>query len=98
MGNLVHKDDLPEVLIQRHQNTPLRRGPFEQHSITGIGTALARFRNFVPLLAQPVGETPTGTAIDQEPHCTCTASRESCAMTAWAYARQALKSSRVRPG
>ena len=60
MGNTVYKDDLPEVLIHRHQDAPLRGGPFEQRSITRVGTTFARFRNAMPLLAQPVGETPTG--------------------------------------
>ena len=84
MGNIVYKDDLPEVLIDRHQDASLRRGPFEQRSIARIETTLATLHDILPLLAQPVGEAPTGTAIDQEPHCTCTASSESRAMTAWA--------------
>jgi len=77
---------LPKVGIDRDENTFLARGPAQDGTIARVFATFTRFDDIVPLRAQPVGETATGTTIDEKLHllAVCTASRESCAITACA--------------
>lgn len=68
MRRILEKDYLSEIFVHGHKDTQLRRCPFEQHTIPGIGPALARFDYVMPLIAQPVCEAPPRTTIDQEFH------------------------------
>ncbi len=72
----------------------------DDDGIARIGAALAGLDNVVPFGTQPVSQAAAGAAINEEFHllAVCTASRESCAMTACAYARQARMSSGSRSG
>jgi len=66
----------------------------------GLRAMLPRFHDIVARLRQPVGQAIARTPVDQEPHLpvTRTASSESWAMTACAYARHARMSSGTRSG
>ena len=91
---------LAEVLIHRHQHARLLRRPLQNLSIAGITTPLPRFDHIVSLGSQPVSEATPRAPVDEEPHDPAmrTASRESWAITAWAYAKQARMSSGSRSG
>lgn len=60
------EDQLAEVLVHRDQDTAFRMSPGEDGRITGIDSTLLRLEDFVPLLAKPVRQPPSGATIDQE--------------------------------
>jgi hypothetical protein len=80
------EDQIPEILVHADKNPSFGSRPHENRDIAGIRAALAGFQDVMAQAAQPIGEAPTGAPIDEELHepVTCTASRESCAITAWA--------------
>ena len=75
-------DERPEKKMAT-LNCPHCHQPAE-YEVTWIGTALARFDHVVTIGAEPFCQPMAGTPIHQELHgvVTCTASRESWAMTA----------------
>ena len=95
-----HVDQLPEVGIDRHQYSGLGGSTFEECPISRIGAKVTSIKHVMTLFAQPLRQQLTGTAIDQKPHefAIDTASNESCAITACAYAVQARMSSGSNSG
>ena len=79
-------DQLPEVLVHRNEDPLLGICPYQDVSVSRVGSSLAGFEDIVPPLTNPVRQPTTGASVDQEFHLTATwtASRESFAMTAWA--------------
>ncbi len=94
------EDDSSEVRVDGDQYPAVISGPAQDGGIARVGAALAGLDNVVPFGTQPVRETAAGTAIDEKLHLLAVsiASRESCAMTACAYARQARMSASSRSG
>ena len=86
MRSLVEKDELPEISVDRHQNSVFRIRTFEQRPIAWVRAKLASFENIVPLLAQPIRELPACAPVDEKPHrsATVTADRVSLAIIACA--------------
>ncbi len=84
MTGSLEKHQFAEIRVNGNENALLARGPLEQRPVPRIGSAYARLDHVMPLRAEPVGEPPAGTTVDQEPHfpATRTASRESLAITA----------------
>ena len=80
----VHK--LPEVSVDRYQNSVFGRSVFEKRSIARIGTERTGFDNIVPPVTQPVRETTTNAPVNKKSHesATDTADGVSLAMTACA--------------
>ena len=80
------EDQRTEVRINRDENTTFGDCPFEDSTITRIGTSLRDFCHVVTFCAQPISQAATGTAINEKSHfaATRTASRESWAITACA--------------
>ena len=79
------EDELPKVLVHRHEDPVLCRRPSEL-SIARISTSLAGLDDIVAATAQPVSKTPPDAYVYEESHLgpTRTASSESWAMTACA--------------
>ncbi len=94
------KHQFAEIRVNGNENALLARGPLEQRAVPRIGSAYAGLDHVVALRAEPVGEPPPGATVDQKLHfpATRTASRESLAITARAYERQARMSSGSRSG
>jgi hypothetical protein len=94
------EDELAEVGIDGDENATFHDRPLQHRRITRIAAALPCLDDVVSFCAQPVRQAPTGTPVNEEPHLcvTRTASSESLAMTAWAYATQARMSSASRSG
>lgn len=92
--------DETKILIHRDQYSPFIRSPLQNRSVSGIGPSVPRLDYIMTLYSQPVCQATSCTSVNKEVHLplTCTASRESLAITAWAYARQALTSSGSRSG
>jgi hypothetical protein len=80
------EDQRAEVRVNRHENSVLLLRELEKSSVARVGPERRRFHYVVTFRAQPVGETATNAAIDQESHdpVSRTASKESLAITAWA--------------
>lgn len=78
------EEELPKILVHRHQDTILNGGAVEQNPVSGVRAPLSGFDDVVPLLAQPLRQTPPGTTVDEESQrlATRTASRDSSATTA----------------
>ena len=51
MRDIVHKDELPEIGVDGHQNPVFGIRTFGQRPIARVGTKLASFENIVSLLA-----------------------------------------------
>jgi hypothetical protein len=83
---LIEKDESTEILIHGHQNTVFDPGSLQQHSVTGIRTALPGLHHVMTLCPQPFGQTMAGTAVDEKLHrvATVTSSSVSWAMMACA--------------
>ena len=82
----LYEQQLAKICVNRNEDTSFRCGPLEQYAVTVIRTTLLGLNDIMPLQPQPVGQLMTGAAINQKFNLpvTRTASRESCAMTAWA--------------
>ena len=100
MTGSLEKHKFAEIRVNGDENAFIVRGPLEQRSVARVGPALPRLHYVMPLRTEPFGEPPPGTAVHQELHspATRTASRESFAITARAYERQARMSSGSRSG
>ena len=67
--------------------------------LRSFGALVTRFGDVVAFAAKPFGDAVAGAPVHEKPHfVTCTASRESRAMTACAYAMQARMSSGFKSG
>jgi hypothetical protein len=86
MGRTTEINQGPEIGIDRHQDTLFLRGQPEQGCVSGIGRELPRLAHVVTLAAEPLGEPPPGTTVDEKLHSpdTLTASMRSLAITACA--------------
>lgn len=82
----LQEHELAEIAVDRHDDATLSDPPLQNGGISGIGAAVTDFDDIVSLFTKPIGQMTTGAAINQEFHfaTTRTASRESCAMIAWA--------------
>ena len=61
-------DELAKVGVNRYEDPIFRFREFQECSIAGIGTKLARFDDIMRILAQPIGELFAGAPINEEPH------------------------------
>ena len=98
--NVMQMDELPEVGVKRHKDSPFSLSPRQQRPIAGVGTQIASLDHVVSFAAKPVRQPPAGAAIDEKPHVflTETAASVSPATTARAYALQARMSSGSKSG
>lgn len=82
----LEEHQVPKVLVHGNEDSLFGNRPGQNPGVSGIGAALPGFENVMSQSSQPFGEAATGAPIDEEFHepVTRTASRESCAMTAWA--------------
>ncbi len=77
-------DEAPKVGIYRDQHALLGGGPLQDDAVTRVRRIRADFGHVVTLLAEPVSQSPSRTAINEELHVRVSsiASSESFAMTA----------------
>jgi hypothetical protein len=68
MCRTTSEQDLPEVVVDRDQNTILGCGAPQQLCVAGIDGPFAGVGNIVASGAQPARQLRARAAIDQEPH------------------------------
>lgn len=80
------EDQRAEVRVNRHENSVLLLRELEKSSVARIDPERGSFNDVMTFSAQPLGETTSGTAINEKSHdpVSRTASKESLAITACA--------------
>ncbi len=100
MRSVMDKHQRAEVRVDSHKNTFSLKSHLQQRQVSWVRAEGPALEHVMALRPQPSGKPSTGTAIYEELHraATWTESKESWAMTAWAYVRQAWVSSGSRSG
>lgn len=78
-----NEQKVAEILVDRDHHPAFGHTPLEEGGIAWVWAVVPYLVHVVPLLAQPLRQASPGAAVQQELHppATCTASRESWAIT-----------------